>query len=486
MKTRREFIVHTLGSGVTLAIAAASQQAAMAAQTIDAGAIQKLRASLTGRLVLSSDATYDTARRVFWAHSGVDKRPSMIAQCAAPDDIARSVEFARQHSVPMAVRAGGHSFVGLGTCDDGLVVDVSPLKDIAIDPAQRTARVGAGVRAEELVRAAARHGLAPVLGECPGTGIAGLTLGGGVGWLSAKYGATCDNLLSATLVTPDGRTVVASETSSPDLFWGIRGGGGNFAVATSFEYRLHPVAEVLAGGFSYRLRDARTVLRFYRDFMATAPDELQGLATLTPADGGTVNVIVVYVGNAATGERVLNPFRSLATVTRNTVQRRAYVDTFSMPPYGDGAPTTFFGVRGAYLATMSDEAIDTALDCYAQAPAGCVIGFDHYMHGAVCRVAPDATAFELRSPGGVHVWIAPGWNTASDELAYMNWTNDTWKKLHAPFSGGRVYANYQSAEGHDVNTAVYRTNRSRLIALKQKYDPSNVLNRNANIPPTGS
>ena len=484
METRRAFLAHTLGASVTLALTAAREQSALAAQAVDAGAVQRLRVSLKGRLIMSGDATYDTARRIFWAHSGVDKRPSMIAQCAAPDDVARCVEFGRRHELSMAVRGGGHSFLGMGTCDDGLVIDLSPLNGISIDPARRTARAGAGVRAQELVHAAGRYALAPVLGECPGVGVAGLTLGGGVGWLSAKYGATCDNLISANLVTTDSRTIPASATSNPDLFWAIRGGGGNFGIATSLEYRLHPVPDVLAGGFSYRLRDARAVLRFYRDFMATAPDELQGLATLTPADGGTINVIVVYVGDTGAGQRVLSPLRSIATVTRDTVERRTYADTLTMPPYGEVVPTSFFAVRGAYLATLSDEAIEAALSCYAQAPAGCTIGFDHYMHGAVCRVAPDATAFELRAPGAVHVWIAPGWNAASQESAYMNWTNETGQQLQATFSGGRVYSNYQSAEGDAVTRSIFGVNHARLVAVKQKYDPANVLNRNANIRPS--
>lgn len=486
MKTRREFILETVGAGAAMAMAGTAGLSAEAAAAVDERAIRQLRGRLRGRLILPADATYDTARKVFWAHSGVDKRPAMVAECARPDDVARCLEFARRHELPLTVRAGGHSFIGLGVCDDGFVIDVSSMKSVSIDPAARTVRAGAGVRAQELVHAAGRYGLAPVLGECPTVGIAGLTLGGGVGWLSAKYGATCDNLLSARVVTTDGRSVTASAASNADLFWGLRGGGGNFGVVTTFEYRLHPVAEVLAGGLSYKLADARAVLRFYREFMATAPDELQGLATLTPAAGGTVNVIVVYTGDFAAGEKLLAPFRSIATVTRDTIERRAYPDTFTMPPYGEVEPTTFFAVKGAYLARLSDEAIDTALDRFAQAPARCAIGFDHYMHGAVCRVAPDATALELRAPGAVHVWIAPGWNSASEEVAYMRWTDETWKALHGPFADGRTFMNYQSAESDDLARSMFGSNHARLAALKRKYDPSNVLRRNPNVQPASS
>lgn len=469
---------------MALALATTRQSPGLeAAAAVDARAIQRLRGALNGRLVLRDDATYEAARRLFWAHAGVDKRPAMIARCAQPDDVKRCVEFARQHDLPLAVRAGGHSFLGWGTCDDGLVIDMSPMKRIAIDPAKRTARAGGGVLAEELIRAAGRYGLAPVLGECPTVGIAGLTLGGGVGWLSARYGATCDNLISASLITTDSRAVSASATSNPDLFWAIRGGGGNFGIATSLDYQLQPVNDVLAGGFSYRLRDAPAVLRFYRDFMATAPDDLQGLATLTPADGGTINVIVVYLGDSSAGDRLLQPFHTIAALTRNTVQRRAFTETPTMPPYGDIVPTTFSAVKGAYLATLSDAAIDAALDRYAQAPPGCAMGFDHYMHGAVCRVAPDATAFELRVPGAVHVWIAPGWNDASEESTFMTWATDTWSALHPPYSGGRVYTNYQSAEGDAVTRSIYAVNHARLVAVKTRYDPQNVLQRNPNVRP---
>lgn len=483
MGTRRQFIQQALGAAGAFALSAARQQSVFAAEAIDARAIEQLRSRLKGRLVLAGDATYENARKIFWAHAGVDKRPAMIAQCAGPDDVARSIEFARVNDLPLAVRAGGHSFLGWGTCDDGLVVDVSPMKSITVNRERRTARAGAGVLGQDLVTAAGRHGLAPVLGECPTVGIAGLTLGGGVGWLSAKYGATCDNLLSANLITTDGRAVSASATSNPDLFWALRGGGGNFGIATSFEYRLQPVAGVLAGGFSYRLKDAAAVLRLYRDFMANAPDELQGLTTLTPADGGTINVIIVYAGDINAGERLLDPFRSIATVTRNTVQRRAFTETLTMPPYGDVVPTTFSAVKGAYIARLSNEAIDVALDCYREAPPGCAMGFDHYMHGAVCRVAPDATAFELRTPGAVHVWIAPGWNAEADEPRFMKWTTDTWNALHPPYSDGRIYMNYQTAEGDAATRAVFGANHARLAAVKRKYDPTNVLQRNTNIQP---
>jgi FAD/FMN-containing dehydrogenase len=418
-------------------------------------------------------------------NSATDKRPAMIAQCARPDDVARCVEFGRRYDLPIAVRSGGHSFLGWGTCDDGLVIDLSSMKSISIDPGRRTVRAGAGVIGQELVSAAGRHGLAPVLGECGTVGIAGLTLGGGVGWLTGKHGAACDNLVSAHVMTTDSRSIVASATSNPDLYWAIRGGGGSFGIATSFELRLHAVREVLAGGFTYPVRDARGVLRFYRDFMAAAPDELQALAYVTPAGGGVLNVIVVYVGDFAEGERLISPLRKVASPVRDTVQRRPYPETITMPPYAEYVPSVFSAVRGTYLERLSDEAIDVALDRFAQAPPACALGFDHYMHGAVCRVAPDSTAFDLRAPGALHVWIAPQWDIPAAAASAMAWTNETWDLLQ-PYSGGRMYANYQSVEGESAVRAVYGRNYPRLASLKWKYDPANVLQRNQNIRPAAS
>ena len=467
MRTRRQFVKQTLGSGVALMLAAVRERSVFAAASIDPSAIQKLRASLRGRLVLPGDGTYDTARRVSWMNSATDRRPAMIAQCARPDDVARCVEFGRRHDLTVAVRSGGHSFLGWGTCDDGLVIDLSSMKSISIEPGKRTVRAGAGVIGQDLVTAAGRYGLAPVLGECGTVGIAGLTLGGGVGWLSGKHGAACDNLLSATVMTTDGRSIVANANSNPDLYWAIRGGGGSFGIATAFEYRLHAVKEVLAGGLTYPLRDARAVLRFYGEFMAAAPDELQALAYLTPAGGGVLNVIVVYIGDFTEGERVIGPLRKVASPVRDTVQRRPYPETITMPPYAEYTPSVFSAVRGAYLERLSDAAIEIALERFAQAPPGCAIGFDHYMHGAVCRVAPDSTAFELRAPGALHVWIAPQWDAPAAAAATMAWTNETWDRLQ-PHSGGRMYANYQSVEGESAVKAIYGRNYARLASLKRK------------------
>ena len=482
MTTRRDFLKETLGSGAALAFAVSvTRSSTAAALQVDATA-KAFRSKINGGVLLPEDSAYEAARRVAFWNPMTAKHPAMIVQCAGADDVARSIDFARRRGISVAVRSGGHSFLGWGTCDHGLVIDLSRLKTIAIDPVNRVARTGAGAVAHDVVSAAGRRGLAPVLGECPTVGVAGLTLGGGLGWLSGTHGAACDNLLSADLVSADSRQLTASARSNSDLFWAVRGGGGNFGVATSFEYRLHPIGPILAGGFTYRFRDARAVLRFYRDFMASAPDELQGVA-LFPNAATVLNVVLVYTGDPREGERIVTPLRHVASPLRDTMQRRAYADTFTMPPYGEGfLPVQFSSCKATYVAQLSDEAIDIALDRLSRAPEGCNLGFDHYMHGAVCHVPPNATAFELRKPNALHVWIGGGWSNSAAAAPAMTWVNETWKRLQ-PFSGGRIYSNYQSTEGESAVKAVFGDNYARLAALKKKYDPANIFQLNQNVRP---
>jgi FAD/FMN-containing dehydrogenase len=487
MKTRREFLKQGLTSGAIFALSGACRFG-RDTDGIDAGAIGRLRDGLRGQLILPGDKAYDAARRFFWWNPTTEKRPGIIARCERPDDIARCVEFARQHDLVLAVRGGAHSFLGWSTCDDGLVIDVSPLKEIAVDPGKRTARAGSGVVTRELVEAASSHDLVPVLGQCPTVGISGLTLGGGLGWLSGKYGATCDNLLSAELITADGRSVVANATENPDLFWAIRGGGGNFGIATSFEYRLHPLSAVFAGVLTYRISDAHAMLSFYRDFMAEAPDELQAVAKLTRNPGWMtsdnvepqLNLEVCFSGDLNDGERIVRPLRTHANPVRDTVQPKAYSHTFAQR---GGDPRAFRHTKGCYLESLSEEAIDVVLERFAHAPdPGVAIGLDHYMHGAVCRVAPDSTAFELRTPGALHVWISTDWNDPSVTAAVVGWSEETWKALQS-YSAGRIYANYPHTDGEAAARAAYGGNYLRLLATKNKFDPSNVFHRNQNLQP---
>ena len=484
MSTRRDFIKATVLTGASLGLTSACRRFQGPVRAPISDALRKFRSSLRGRVILPGDPDYDQTRQVAWWNPETDKRPALLAQCETDDDVARCIDYARHQELNLAVRSGGHSFMGWGI-GEGLVIDVSRMKEITLDATQGKVRVGAGVKAEEMLSSAAKHGLAPVLGEC-GTVGAGLCLGGGLGWLSGTYGATCDNLLSARLITAGGDSVTTDVVSNPDLFWAIRGGGGNFGVVTSFEYRLHPVREVLGGGFAYRVSDARPVIRFFRDFMSTAPDGLQALVYLESAEGGSLRVVLVYVGDLIAGEKVVSQFRRFKVPLRDWVQRRAYADTYTMPPYSDDGPSCpFHAIRGSYLERLSDEAIDVVLARFAEPPPACEVGFnlDHYVHGEVCRVKPDSTAFELRVPAAVHVAFGAGWDAPERSAACAAWLDDTWKLLQ-PYSGGRMYANYMSTEGDPASRAAYGGNYSRLVSIKRRYDPDNVFRRNLNIQPS--
>lgn len=487
MATRRQFITGVITSGATLALGISctrQQPGAMGTSDVDRAAVDAFRASLQGRLILPDDRSYETAQRIFFWNSRTARRPAMIAQCAGADDVARAIEFAHGHRMPVAVRAGGHSFLGWST-GDGLVIDVSPMKAIAVDPGKRTVRAGAGVTSGELVAATARYGLAPVVAQVSSVGIAGLTLGGGLSWLSGRYGAVCDNLLLAELLTADGRAITADATRNPDLFWALRGAGANVGVTTAFEYQLHPLPDIVAGTFAYPMRDARAVLHFFRDFMAEAPDELQAYAWFGWLPGGdrSVEIVLCYSGNSNDAEGVIRPLRAVANPVLDSVRRRSYADVLDLrADRGESVTTAFSAVKGTYLEQLSGPAIDVVLDHTARAPRGCMMGLDHYMHGAICRIAPDATAFSLRPAGALHVWIAALWDDPLLEAPCTTWIDDTWTALQ-PYTGGRIYANYQSVEGDAANKAVYGASYSRVTSIKRKYDPTRFFQRNQNIRP---
>ena len=480
--TRRQFIKHAATAGIALAVSRPSFAIGRTSE-IDPVDIKSLGSHLKGQLLLPGDSSYDIARRVFRRNSTTDKRPALIARCTCTEDIQRCIEFAHQQNILVAVRSGGHSPLAWSICEGGLVIDVSPLKGTSIDHSERTVRAGAGLTAKELVLAASQHGLAPVLGECPTVGISGLTLGGGLGWLSGGYGAACDNLLSAQLITASGDLVVTSPTDNPDLFWAIRGGGGNFGIATLLEYRLHPLKEVFAGGIKYRFSDARKVLRFYADFMANAPDQLQALAYLPGVDERSLNLIICYSGGPKDAEKAVRPLRQFAPPILDTLAVRPFPETFTMPLNHEGIPRAFSAAKNCSVGRLSDELVDIVIDRYASAPhRGCSIGLDHYMHGAVCRVSRDSTAFEFRDASVLHVWNISDWNDPGIANASMEWVNTTWQALQ-PFSGGRVYANYLSVEGEQAVKGAFGANYPRLRTIKAKYDPKNFFSLNPNIRP---
>ena len=480
-QTRREFLKRSAAVGMAFAVSKPwARLGSGVGSQLDPAVVKKFGASLKGQLVLPDDRSYDATRRVVFWNATTDKRPAIIARCADTEDVARCVDFARQHDLQVAVRSGGHSTLGWGTCAGGLVIDVSPMKKIKIDPVRRTAQAGPGLMVREVISAVGQYGLAPVLGACPTVGTSGLTLGGGLVDLSGRYGAACDNLLSAQLVTADGRTVIASATKNPELFWAIRGGGGNFGIATSLDHRLYAVPELLHGDITYRFIDARDVLRSFRDFMAGAPDKLEADAILTGLNDRAVIVHVSYSGDMEKGEKLIRPLRKLASAVRDTVHRSPYAE---MPAEDDNDQPAFTVGKYCYLEQLSDAALDATLAQFANASrVSCGLGLYHYMHGAICRIAEDSTAFELRAPGAVHVAIASSWHESTMADASTAWVNGTWEALK-PFSGGRIYANYLSVDGEEAVKGAFGKNYSKLVTIKNKYDPTNFFKLNPNIRP---
>ncbi len=482
--TRRSFVKRVVAATGILGAGRRSAQAA-GKNDVSRDAIDRLRAKLKGRLIVPTDPSYESARRVFYWNAATQRRPQVIVHCAGEDDARRAVEFARRHQLEVAARAGGHSHLGWG-CSNGLVIDLSGMKRIAIDPRRRRARVEGGVLSGEVARAAGRHGLAPVLGQCPGVGASGVTLGGGLGWLSGLYGASCDNLLSARVVTADGRVLSADSERNADLFWALRGAGANFGVTTSFEYRLHPMGPVTGGDIHYAVRDARTVLRSFRELMDEAPDALQATLNLTPGERG-VFVSLCHAGNEKEAERTLRSLRAIAPVTREFIQRQEFAALAERPAATNPAntpPPAFRGIQTVYRDRLSDELIDIIVDRLGRASPGVIMGISHYMHGQVCRVAPTATAFPWRQAGGLNVRMAYTWNDPTIGRRLTQWADESLRLLR-PGADERIYANFQTYEASNRAAAVYGVNTSRLAAIKHKFDWENFFRRNSNIPPAG-
>jgi len=485
--TRRNFIKRTVAAAGTVGFATGCRQL----QGTDGndpsrGAIDRLRAKLKGLLIVPGDPSYESARRVFYWNAGTERRPRVIVRCAAEEDALRAVEFARRHELEVAARAGGHSHLGWG-CSNGVVIDLSGMKRIAIDPQRRTARAEGGVLSGEVAVAAGRHGLAPVLGQCPGVGASGVILGGGLGWLSGLHGASCDNLLSARVVGADGRVLTADRERNLDLFWGLRGAGANFGVMTSFECRLHPIGPVTGGDIHYSVRDARVVLRFFRELMDEAPDAFQATLNLTPGERG-VFVSLCHAGSENEAERTLRSLRAIAPPTKEFVKRQEFAALAERPAATNPMntlPPAFRGIQTVYRDRLSDDLIDIIVDRLEGASPEAIMGISHYMHGQVCRVAPSATAFPLREAGGLNVRLAYTWNDPATGQRLRQWADESLRLLR-PSVNERIYANFQTYEASGGAAAVYSVNFARLARIKNKHDPQNFFRRNSNIPPTGN
>jgi hypothetical protein len=444
--------------------------------------IEKFKTSLRGQLIQPGDEGYDEARKVW--NGMFDRRPALIAQCAGAADVMSTVNFARDNRLQVAVRGGGHNYAGLSVCDGGLVIDLSPMKAIRVDPAARTARAQSGVKWIEFDHETQAFGLATNGGTASDTGIAGLTLGGGLGWLSSKYGLTVDNLISADVVLADGRSVKASTTENQDLFWGLRGGGGNFGVVTSFEYQLHAVGPTILGGMvAYPLVKAKEVLRFYREFNQAAPDELTTYAAiLNPPDGDAVIALFCcYCGPIVKGDEVIRPLKSLGPPALNMLGPVAYVAQQRIFDAGFPAGPCYYA-KADFLADLTDGAIEVFAEYAATKPSPLSGILIQTVRGAASRVAPDAMAFRHRTLPYAPL-IVSQWLDAADSEKNIGWARDCWKALRS-FASGGVYVNDLDQDDQDRIRNAYGANYERLVALKKKYDPANFFRLNANIKPT--
>lgn len=480
--TRRDFVKQTavLTGGLGCAAGGACVRAEDRPE-LSPDALSQLREKLKGRLVVPSDSAYESARRVFYWNSKTERKPLAVVQCSHEEDVIRAVEFARRSSLEVAIRSGGHSHLAWGS-SNGLVIDLSPLKRITVDPERRIVRAQSGVTSGEVARAAAEYGLVPVLGQCPGVGATGVTLGGGLGWLSGLFGACCDNLLSTRLVTADSRTVDVNAETDPDLLWGMCGAGANFGVTTSFEARLQHIDKVLGGDIHFAVRDARVVLRGFRDIMRDAPDGFQATLNLTPGDRG-IFISLCHAGDETEGDRLLQKLRSIATPIKEVVRRQHFADLAEKAPATNPVNTplpAFRAIQTVYRDRITDEIIDIIVDQLAHASPDVIMGLSHYMHGKVCRVKPDATAFPHRAPHSVHLRVAYNWSNPEANEQRFAW-GEEWLRLLRPKSDERIYANYQTYETKAGSRSLFGANYDRLHALKNKHDPMNFFRRNANI-----
>jgi FAD/FMN-containing dehydrogenase len=457
---------------------------------LDPGALAELEASFRGQLIRPGDPTYDQHRRVW--NGSIDRHPALIAKCAGVADVIAAVRFARKTELLAAVRGGGHSFPGYGTCDGGIVIDLSPMRGIRVDPERRTARVQAGVLLGELDRETQAFGLAVPSGIVTHTGVAGLTLGGGISWLMRKHGLTIDQLLSADVVTADGEFVTASETENADLFWGLRGGGGNFGIVTEFEFRLHPLGPtVVAGPVFWPMEQSPEVLRFYRDWAAEAPDELMTIvlhrkAPVVPfvpeeLQGElVVAVACCYAGPIEDGEKAVRPLKQFGSPVLDLCEPKPYLTHQGMfdPSFPHG---WHFYFRSCDVAELSDEVIDITVEHSQQIESPLTTYPIWQLGGAMARVGEDETAFSGRGTGFTYN-INATTATAEGFDREREWARNFWSALEPHHSS--VYVNFLMEEGQERVREAYGAEKyDRLKALKRRYDPDNFFRLNQNIPP---
>lgn len=458
---------------------------------LEEAAIEELKASLRGPLIRPGDEGYDEARTVF--NGMIDRRPALIVRCAGVADVIDAVNFARANNLLVVVRGGGHNVAGNAVCDGGIVIDLSQMKGLRIDPAARTVRVEPGLNWAEVNHDLQAFGLAATGGFVGVTGVAGLTLGGGLGWMVRKHGLALDNLLSVDVVTADGRFLTASLRENDDLFWGVRGGGGNFGVVTSFEFQAHPAGTVLAGLVMHPLDRAKEALRLCREYEGAAPEEWTGGALLFSAPTApfvpeeargapVVGLGGVFTGPLDTGERALRPLREFGPPLADLFQPMPYsaaqtMADFLWPP---GSQNYW---KSSYLRELSDDAIDTIVSFFARVPSRLTtLVIEHNGDGAMNRVGDDETAFGPRN-WPYNFLVTSLWSDPADTDKNIGWTRQFWEAMQ-PFLADGAYVNYLGEEGEGGVKAAYGSKYERLVALKNKYDSTNLFCLNQNIKPT--
>jgi hypothetical protein len=481
--SRRQFIQHAASA---LAALAALPYAARYANSgtpdvrteaihpLDAAAIQSLASKIDGHLVTPDGADYESARLVF--NRAFDRHPALILYCASASDVARGLEFAQQQNLPIAVRGGGHNRAGFSTCDNGVLIDLSRMNHVTVDVATRVARADGGALTINLDAATQRAGLATTAAGCPTVGLAGLTLGGGEGLLMSKYGAACDNLMSAQLVTVDGHQIRVSEDAHPELFWAIRGGGGNFGVVTALEYRLHPLSDVLAGTLVYVNGRIPELLQAFAKFVAAAPDEMNVVGQVVSSpEGAHFQMLICHCGDARVGNALLSPLQALKPEKVN-VRAMSYLEANST--INPAAPTAHFQTN-VLLSDLSGRAIEAIATAANSAPPNTRV-FMVPIYGAITRVPLDDMAFTMRS-FAYELDIMGRWTDAADRANAIQWVRGLRDALK-PFAHG-AYVNQLGDTSGELVRVAYGTHYARLAAIKKKYDPKNVLRSNQNIEP---
>ena len=453
--------------------------------------IEQLKGAIRGEAIEPTDANYDSARKVY--NGMIDKRPRLLVKCVDVADVKAAVVFGVENSMLTAIRGGGHNGAGLGTCDDGLVIDLSRMKGIRVDPVQKTVRVEAGCDWGDVDHATHAVGMATPCGFISTTGVAGLTLGGGIGYLTRRYGLTIDNLLSVDMVLADGRFVSANAEENSDLFWAVRGGGGNFGVVTSFEFQLHPVDIVQFGPTFWDLSEAATALRAYRDFIKAAPEQVNGFfaflvippSPMFPEHLHMKNVCGIVwccVGTAEETEKALNPMRSVGNPLLHHIGPVPFpaVQSLFDPLFVPGLQWYW---RADNFTDLTDEAIVRHVEHGSKVPTMLSTTHLYPVNGAAQRVGKNDTAYSFREALFAEVIVGVDPDPANAEKI-SSWCKSYWEALH-PFSAGGAYVNFMMDEGQDRVKATYRDNYDRLVQIKSKYDPQNFFRVNQNIRPSG-